>query len=248
MTYARKNYTKKKTKKTRRKTTRTNLTKTIKNEIDRTLNRKAEKKETGMDPELYLWNGNNATMSPAVDLTKCLQIPQGTSNGTRIGDSINVTNATLKLVVRAPVDTGPVILQLFIGKLKPDPSKLPDAINLSQIFEDGAITKPADGTFSSLLRSVNKNLFTIYNYKKIKIGVASHALPAYSNNDFNIFKLMKIPLKSLMGKATYSIDGGTVTNKNLFMFCNFVNLQGVAVSGIHNPVIEYWVDLEYNDL
>jgi hypothetical protein len=153
------------------------------------------------------------------------------------------------MVVRAPVEAGPCILQLFIGKLKADPGQLPPGSNLAQIFEDGGTTKPADGSYASLLRTVNRKLFTIYNYKKIKVGAAFNALGAHNeNNDFPIFRLMTIPLKALMGKATYSIDGGTVTNKNLFMFCNFVNIDGSNAVGTHNPVLEYWVNLEYNDL
>ncbi|AXH77958.1 MAG: putative capsid protein [Circoviridae sp.] len=243
MTYAKKRYNTKKSYKRRKKTNMSNLKSNIKTIVDKQLQRKVETKETGTDSSLYNWNTDNSTMSTPTLLTSCFYIPQGTRNSTRIGDTINVTKAKLKMVLSA--SSVPLIVQIFIGKLKHDPARLPTPDELREIFQDGGNARAADGSFQSLLRTVNRDMFTIYNYKKIKLGPAASTASG-SNNDFDLFRLMNITLKSLMGKVVYSTDGGIVTNKKLFMFCNYVNMDGTTSS--FSPKLEWWVDLEYNDL
>jgi len=216
------------------------------------INKNLEVKHSNTDPVDYVFNLgaiNNTAMSPAVSLTDCLTILTGVTDGTRIGQKIRTKKAVLKFIVSAGFGMlVPCYVQVFIGVLKADPGTLPTAGALAGIFQDGQGTAAADGSLSSLLRSVNKDRFTVSHYLKFKLGLASTTV--LNNNDFPLVVMKSIKLNKLYGDVKYSIDNSAADpNKNLFMWCTYTNITGSTGSTTISqvPNLNWYVDYEYSD-
>lgn len=207
----------------------------------------AEKKTVNADPLAYTFNAVNSTMSPAVDLSTPLQnIVQGNADGTRIANRIRLTKYTLKIAFNMPsvVDGGRSdqgVVQMFIGRLKQDPSQLPNAVDLTRIYQDGGGVAGADGTMLSTIRDINTDYFNIVAYRKFKLGRADAALP---NNDFPLYQEFVIN-DLLKGEVVYN-DALTPVNKFLYMWCTWTGLNSVATTVAHVEC-RYYLSVAYTD-
>jgi len=227
-----------------------NIKKTVKAVVRSSIKRKMEKKSSSSDPIPYLFNTTatgNSVMSNPVPLNYTMVIPQGVEDGDRIGQSVNGTRVTLKMIMVAPPTSGSAILQVFIGKVRRFPTILPNAVELATIFDAGGTTAPADGSYGSLIRSINKEVWNITYYKQFKLALANST--NYANNDFKAYQKISIDLtKQLGGICKYSTDNNNEpTNKHLYMFCNWVNPASGLLSAVP-PKLTYYVDYEYADM
>lgn len=208
----------------------------------------AEKKSVNTDPTTYSFNAVNTTMSPAVDLTTALAgIAQGNTDGTRIGNKIRLSRYTLKInfvpSALAPT-TAPLVVQMFIGRLKQDPAQLPNATDLTRIYQDGAGSAGADGTMLSTIKDINTDYFQIVAYRKFKLGAASNGTLLHANNDFPFFQEFVIN-DLLKGDVTFN-DALTPVNKFLYMWCTATTLYDAATTAA--PVLcRYYISCEYTD-
>lgn len=214
------------------------------------LNRQVETKSTGNDPVAYTFNAItlNGTMSPAIDLSTALDISQGTSDGARIGNKINVSYAMLKFHLRAVDANTPSIISIYIGYRKEFRNTVPTAGQLTQIFNDGAASSGHDGTSAlNLLRNINTDAFTIVKRFDIKLGFSTPA--TYSNNDFPVFVNKKVRLPSLEGICQYTQDGtATAHNKQLYMFCQYTAVNASYSVNVNPPILQYYMSLQYKDI
>lgn len=213
----------------------------------------AEVKRTAADPLTYTFNsgaGANATMSTPVDLPQLfLSIPFGVNDGDRVGEQIRTKKAILKLLLHSPISEQ-IVLQVFVGYFKTSPGTLPSAASLLNIFDDGGGVAPADGTLLSLMRSVNTDQFRIISYTRHKLGpqIGGGGL---SNNDFPIYKTKYIDLTKALGTLKFShIDATPPTNKHLYLFMNWVQVDGAISGGAANdlPRVQYYLDYTYTDI
>lgn len=222
----------------------------IKKIVNQVLARKVERKETGNNPAAYVWNANNTIMSPAVDLgaTSFGDLAQGVTDGQRLGVKINVTKAVLNLnATFNTTGTGvPQIITIFIGYTKGLRSTLPAAATLAKIFNDGPTSIGMDNTTLSMMRTVDKNFFTIFKRITFKLGSSLSGTTLQSNNDFPVFVNKKIPLAPLLGSLLYSNDQFNNYNKQLYMWCQFTPIDS-SVSTTP-PVLNWYVDGAYTDM
>jgi len=208
----------------------------------------AEKKSVNTDPATYTFNAVNTTMSPAVDLTTALTgIAQGNTDGTRIGNRIRLQRYTLKISFNIDNYTdlgtfGQGIVQLFIGRLKQDPSGAPNATDLTRIYNDGSGSAGADGTMLATLRDINTDYFQIVAYRRFKMGNAASAV---TNNDFPCAVEFVID-NLLKGDVVYN-DALTPVNKFLYMWATYTGLDSNATSVAHVRC-RYYISCQYSDL
>lgn len=218
---------------------------TPKSVITKVVRSLAEKKSVNTDPVAYTFNGNNATMSAAVDLTTALTaIAQGNTDGTRVGNKIRLARYTLKIAFNylgggAGNDQG--IVQMFIGRLKQDPSQLPSATDLTRIYQDGSGSAAADGTMISTLRDINTDYFQIVAYRKFKLGFSTGS----GNNDFPLYQEFVIN-DLLKGDVTFN-DALTPVNKFLYMWCTYTDLADTAVNTSLTVAARYYISCQYTD-
>lgn len=243
--------TRKRRRNVRKKTSRRGVRgRSFKAKVSAVIRSTAETKRTNQNPHDYNFNPTNTTMSQPVFLHRELQIANGQLDGQRIGEEVTVKTCKLRILLRAQA-TETAILQIFIGKLKENPSARPTQADLKKIFDDGLGTAEANGTMFSLMRRLNRDVFTINHYKKYKIGTAIPITGelAVPNNDFPSYRFITIDLMKVLGGKLRFESGATPsypTNKHLFMFCNWVN----PVLGLSSfpPLMKWYLDCTYTDL
>jgi len=213
----------------------------------------AETKCINTGPQTYLFNLNNSTASSPVDLPATfLFIPQGTNDGERIGEQIRTKKAVLKLSIQAPdaanVPARAAILQLWIGYYKRTPGTAPTPSQLDEIYDQGPVTIPANGSITTLLRKVNTDVFRIHTYKQIKIG--SSIAGAFANNDFPAFRKVYIDMTKAFGVVKYDEFNNIPVNKQWYMWMNWVDPEdGVSVGtpSTRPPRVQFFLDYTYTD-
>lgn len=221
--------------------------KSIVRTIKSVINHQAETKHLNMDPLTYNFvnvPNNNSLMFDAVSLSENFDIPQGNSDGSRVGNSVNITKCILNMNFKASgvASTGPFIVSLYIGYLKPARSSLPGPDQFLQFLQDGSGATTINNHTLSLLRNVNTDLFTITNKARFKLGTAEGGL---TNNDFPLFVNKKISIKYLLGKLQFN-DAGLSPSKDLYMWCHYMDVRGGAASTAQ-PTFNYYLDVEYKD-
>lgn len=256
MAYARKRKYTKKTKKSTKRSASKTTTKTIKSIVKKEINKKAESKHLNMDPILYPWDNTivddtNTNMFNSIDLTSNFNMAQGITDGTRIGNSIDVTKCILNMnIVPAPSLEGPFIVSIYVGYLKAFRSAIPSGGTLDSSFlQDGANSTGLDETTLSLLRNVNKDSWHISNSFRFKLGTSGSTTGVNGqifNNDFPAYVNKKLSIKALLGKMTYN-DSSETPSKDLYMWCHATDIRGRVVDGVDLPQINYYLDVEYKD-
>lgn len=220
----------------------------IRSVVKNTVKNLVEKKSCNQDPQDYTFNASNATMSPAVHLDGALDLSQGNTDGTRIGNQINVTKAVLNFVItRSTIGAfKPGIISIFIGYVRNNRRDPPSSANLLEIYQDGSTSTDADGTLLSTLRNVNTDRFVIFKKMDFKIGFADNG-GNHANNDFPLMVRKKISLKPLLGKITYNDANTSNHDKQLFMWATYTNYDSVLTTST-NVILKYYLDIEYIDL
>lgn len=219
------------------------------------VNRQAETKHTPVNETEYVMATTNSSFFPSINLSSWLALDQGTGDGQRVGNKVNVTKATLNMIVRRNNTTSslyPCELHVFIGHLRQNRNENPDPF-LSSFYQDGPSVLPWNGSMLRTLRKPNTDVFTISKKMVFKIGPAVSTGGQFSNNDFPVLHRRKVSLKKLMGKITYG-DDGTASNfdKDLWMWASYVylddSIDNLAVSPGLKPVdLLYFMDYEYKD-
>lgn len=247
MANAKKSNFKKNVFKTKRKYPKKAVKVSVKKAVESVLSRKIEPKQCGNNPAVYVWNALNSTMSAPIDLGVCFgSVIQGTQDGQRIGNRIDVTKAVLNLNMLASSVAGnlPCILTIFIGYTKGKRSVTPSSADTVRIFNDGNTSTGMTGLTLDLLRTINNDVWTVKRYD-FKLG-NSEGGTIYPNNDFPVFVNKKISLAPLLGQLIYTNDQFDNYNKNLYMFCQWTNINSLASS--YPPILNYYVDGLYKDM
>jgi len=225
----------------------------LKMAIENVLVRKAETKQPNISPLQYTFNGNgtnNSIMSSPVDITSVISsMSQGTANGQRIGNDINVTKALLNINMTASSGQAlPYLVTIFVGYVKGSRTTSPSASNLASILDLGGSTSGYTGMTQDLLLKLNTDKFSCIR-KNYKLGVSAPATGAsFQNNDFPCFQNVKIPIKALLGKIQFIRDSGTIINRPIYMWAQFTAINSVNVSTSVAPNLMYYLDVQYKDM
>lgn len=212
----------------------------------------AETKYSGTDPAGYAFNATNALMSAPVNLSDAFNLSQGTNQGERVGNRIDITRAMLNLNITQAGGSaaGPNIVTIFIGYLKGTRGTAPSSTSFLSLLQDGNLASGMDNTTLSLLRNINTDLFVAKRYT-FKVGQSfwdpGTGIQVQGNNDFKMFVNRKISLKPLLGNMTFQTDSTASShNKDLFMWCQWTVPLGTVDSV--PPILNYFLDGGYKDI
>lgn len=223
--------------------------KSIKATFSKLVREVAEKKSTNTDPLKYVFNLNNTTCSPAVDLMSISldAIAHGSLEGQRIGNEIYVHEMTVKLSISMAtlLVLKPGFVQIWIGTLKDSPSSTPNAADLTKLYDDGGGAVGPDGTVLATLRNLNYDYFNIKHYSIHKLGYAATSSGS-NNNDFPMNIRMKIP-NLVKGRVRYN-DTTAACNKYMFMWMAFTTYDGSIIPGTNPVECDYYVSCKYSDV
>lgn len=244
--YRRKKYNK--NKKNKKKT----FNEKVQQVVTKTLSRKVEKKHLDMNPVLYPWTNtllDNSIPFSAVNLASYYQLQRGDDDGQRTGNSVcfEMCDLCINAATINSNNVGPFIVDIWIGYAKPQQSYPPTETQLRSLLQDGSAATGQNSSTANLLRRVNKDLFTITNHRRFKLGNASYAAAAQSNNDFPMFKNLRIPLSKLLGTMKYN-DASAVPSKFLYMWCHATQVNSTTAVATSLPEIRYYLDVEYTDM
>jgi len=209
--------------------------------------------------------------TPGADTTnhRLFNLPVGTSEGNRIGNTIKLKRWIIKGLIQpkyenstsAPLDpTNVGYVDIYFGKyLK---TNAPISTTLSGLYQNGATTATPTCKSTDMLNPLNKDLYKVYYHKRFKMGLASDSysyanntsgqpnLVHPANNDFKVsqtfgFDVCKYILKN---KSLKYNDGGitspyeppqNVETENLSVWATFTPIQG-AVNLTGSDAFSLW--------
>ena len=120
---------------------------------------------------------NNSTMYsyPILPYTGFGTIPQAITQGGRIGNEVKVRKVMLKYVLTSRgYDVGnnpfpaPIVVQMYLGRLKGCPGEIPAAADFNNLFQLGSSVLAPSGNISDLISDINKDYWDIQNNGHIK--------------------------------------------------------------------------------
>lgn len=224
----------------------------VKTVVNQVLSRKVEKKHLDMNPALYPWTNStldNTKPFVAINLASYYQITKGDDDGQRTGNQVNFKRCDLCINAMTinSNNVGPFIVDIWVGYCKPQQSFPPTETQQQSLLQDGSSAIGQNNRTSQLLRRVNTDLFTITNHRRFKLGNQHYTSSSHSNNDFNMYKNLRIPLKKLLGTMKYN-DNSAVPSKFLYFWCHATQVNSTTVVQTSCPEINYYLDVEYTDM
>ena len=224
------------------KVTDKHIARVCKNVISRNTENKIASYSFPSNQNLYVygnmsWANNN--VFPISPYTTFLDIVQGTSQQARIGNSLTIKKATLKLLFNLlPYDLtnnatpGPLIIQMVTFYDKTQTTTEPTA--LPNFFQNGSSSTAPNtlGLPQDILRSINKDRYKVFRRHTFKLGNSNFAgtgtsaiRQQYANNDYQLTHMLSMDYtKYLVKKVKYDDSVASPTTRGLF--CAILVMSG----------------------
>lgn len=200
---------------------------------------------------------------PMLPLSGFWNIPQGVTQGTRIGNQIKTRKCFLNYIIRpTPYDVTvnafpyPSEVQLMLGYVKNTPCYVPAAIDINQLFQSGASVAAPVGSLRDVISVINTDYWVIKKRWTHKIGYSANtgtggvAANQYGqNNDFKINAMKRLNITKLVPQTCQFNDAGlSPTSRNLFLMYYAVAANNGITGATTLPCnIEFWIDYHYED-
>lgn len=207
----------------------------------------------------------NATMNayPMLPYTGYLTIPQGVTQGTRIGNICKVKRVTLNytlLPLGYNITTNPNMLPftvvLYLGAVKQYKGLLPQSSDVALLYQLGASTVAPSGTLSDLIYNINKDNWDMKKVWTHKIGYAANEWNGgsstnqyYTNNDFKLNAFRRMDITKHCAKTMKFNDSiATQQGNNLFFMFQTIQSNGTAAPAtVQQCNIRFFVTIDYED-
>lgn len=199
------------------------------------------------------------TISPA---PASLVINLGTGQGERIGNTIKTRKLLLKYVI-FPNKYEPTLVDqpepqeviIWIGYLKNNRMKSPDAADFANFFQNGSGTSAPYSNLWDVTLPVNQDLFHICKTIRHKLGHSVYTdfngikeQSYFSNNDFKLNCSRTIDCTSYINKTLKFNDTSTTPDTGLYMWMTAVNASGtIATYNIATVGMFYTLRYDYED-
>lgn len=255
-------------KRTNRKKSAPKVSRNIRKYVKKEIHKNIENKIVSINQTLAF---GNVTESPDLNLYPVLPysgyttIPQGVTQGGRVGNRCRVMKVLLRYVLHpiaydAIVNPNPVPteVQMFLVRLKQSQGLLPNTGNIASIVQLGGSSVSLSGNLSDIaINTWNKDLFSEVKTWTHKLGYASATgtgavagAQYYSNNDFKLNVIKRMDITKYVAKyMVFDDSGSTHLGKNIFFGFQCVNAgsMGILGSTITPARITYWIDIHYED-
>lgn len=199
-------------------------------------------------------------------------VSQGTGQGSRVGNKINVVKATLKGVIHinttfdstANYNMCPLYVAMYIIKLKPNLSD--DQYTVSQMitnafFENGNGQNGFQGRLFDLTRDYNTTVMTVLKKRVFKVGVNSvqsgfgvnapnGTNQSYSDGTVGISKMFSIDVTKYLSKTmTFNDGSNSATQRGVWVFWVPLRVDGGLIQtslGAYTGTRPCYIDMSYN--
>ena len=229
----------------------------IKTYVQRSIGRNEETKTQSFSAQTSLLSYTGTNLR-TLDFNSVINlVTQGAGEGQRIGNKIKVTDLTIKgwlsvgsTFYTSVLTTGPVIVKMFIGRLKQALSN-PDLSTLyARLYQAGNTSSSPQNNYFDVLRIINKDLFSVYNTRTYKLGIAGNTLPSnVSNNDFKVLCPFSFNMNKHYNNVTFDDTVATPTNQAMYIWFVCVNADGSLTNVGVPPLVNCCYDMEvkYSD-
>lgn len=203
---------------------------------------------------------NTVGLRPLSPAPGGIQIAQGSGAGDRLADSVRTRKCTLELLFYpfpydVSVNPAPQPYEVIIWIFgKKQTSVTPT--NLTGFFQNGDFTSDPAGTLVDTVKTINRDLYTVYKKKIVKLGYSADngtgnqpTNANFCNNDFKMNAHVKIDCtKYIPSVVTYNDTTAQPTTRGVFYAIEAVASNGAAVAAAWTPIQAYInVDYEYVD-
>jgi len=195
-----------------------------------------------------------------------LAIAQSVAQNGRVGNQVKTVRGMLKFII-SPLPYSavsnatlyPSNIRIVIFSSKPHPVQLPPFTNFqNHLFQNGSTSQgPVSNSLLDQLSDINKDMFTVYYDKSVKLGYAginggagsggSAGTQYFVNNDFKLNIMRKINVtKYLQRLYTYNDNTNNPTSgRSLYIMFLQNNADGTAQVGsqIQNKIS---MSMDYN--
>lgn len=216
------------------------------------------------------WNTNNTLqLTPSSSLGADYTITQGTGQAQRVGNSIRVKKATVRLAMYPQAYSGvsnpvpkPIDVRLLVVAVKPGVTT--GAVTKAQIqtivttnvFANSSTSTSAVNNLYDMITPINTDVLTVYMDEVVKLGPAaitgtgaSTTVPQ-SNNDYKLNHLLKMDItKYLPSKITFNDADGSSTSRQIFLIMLACNFDGTVFPTTTFPASWFGgLDLDFIDM
>jgi len=186
----------------------------------------------------------------SINLNAVWSLSQGTGQGNRVGNHITPKTWRMKGYWSVPYNTNscvPFIIKMYIFKLK---SGFAIPVGNTNFYQNGNTSIAPTLTFIDQLKEVNKNLFTVYHQRVIKVGTANlSATLGAANNDFKNIVPFSIDLLKYQKASLHYNDTTTApSNSGLYMCYTACLADGsVFTTSFGAPNLTYEIQASFED-
>lgn len=242
------------------------VSKAVKQYVKRAIHVDQENKVVNFNTSQNFGNASaNASMyaHPILPYTGFGTIGQSITQGGRIGNQVTIRKVMLNYVlVSRGYDVNnnpfpaPVVVQMFLGRLKGCPGELPAVADFNNLFQLGSSVLGPQGNLTDMVSSINKDYWDIQKGWSHKVGFSGYNgtgaianLQYFNNNDFKLNVIKKLDITKYVQKVLKFNDGNnTVQGKNLFLFYQALSANGSTNGSTVLPCnINFWIDIQYED-
>lgn len=255
-----------------RKSTRSN--KTFVKKVQSIIHRNVENKtfQYNSDGAVPIVNYNNVSWLsygwglPLSPYQSVLDIPIGTGQGARIGNSISIRKLTFKGVIfPAPYSSltnsalRPQEVKFWVVHDKLYPTSGLSSVGYTSFFQNGSSSASFSANLLDMIKTVNQDRFVVHATKTFKIGYAAYqgsggdtVSQYYQNNDFKLNHKFSFDLTKYMVKHVKYNDASQIpTTRGLFLVAESVRADGTFSAGAQGSEIpvnmEYQLNVVYED-
>jgi len=246
----------------------TNVTTAVKQYVKRAMSSQIENKHVAVEAEADFGSYDIAATPsmnsfPIMPYSGYLTIPQGVTQGTRVGNQVRVKKVMLNYTLHPlPYEATtnprpqPVEVLLYLGSTKASRGIIPDSTDIGQFFQLGATARPPNGSLDDCLLEVNRDYWDVKKAWRHKIGNATNngtgnlaAAQSFSNNDFKVNAVRRMNITKLCPKTIkFNDSSNPQQGPNLFFMYECVPAAGGAFASTTRVVhINFYVSIEYED-
>lgn len=199
---------------------------------------------------------------PMMPYTGLWTISQNVLQNGRVGNRIRPVKVVLNYVLTPNAYSAisnpnpyPVVVDLFLGYHRQNPSLLPNSGLFNELFQRGNSQVAPQGLLDDVIADVNRDAFVVLKrwqhrvFYADAVGTGSNANAQYhANNDFKMCVMNKLNITKYVPKRIFFNDSGAMTNRGLFLWYQAVPATGgVGAAGIQPATMRFWVHFEYED-
>ena len=169
----------------------------VKKSISRNIENKTVEINAGQSFGSYL-EDNTLNAYPMLPYSGYMSIPQGVTQGTRLGNEIRIKKVMLNYVLRpAPYDATfnanpqPFEIELMLGYVKQYPGVLPNNADTVRLYQSGATSFAPSGSLRDIISTINGDVWHISKDgdTKLELPITVELVLTLPNNTLTITTL-----------------------------------------------------------